>query len=212
MRRPARPTCPQPPSSPVHQPSEGLLARGRLHQGRSNRVLPEHRPLDPPYLPTVRWCSPVFPTGSRASRSSRRTPAASFPSGSAPSGCGASRRNEKSTTSSVTTKLRCSTSSTWEPSRCTSGPVGRESRASGLVRARSRPQGRAVHRRGHGSLRSRTQLCEEIGLPNLVKTSGSSGLHVLIPLGCQCRYEEARTLGELLARVICRPSCPTSRP
>jgi bifunctional non-homologous end joining protein LigD len=45
-------------------------------------------------------------------------------------------------------------------------------------------------------------LCEEIGLPNLVKTSGSSGLHVLIPLGCQCRYDEARSLGELLARLV----------
>jgi bifunctional non-homologous end joining protein LigD len=46
------------------------------------------------------------------------------------------------------------------------------------------------------------ELCDEIGLPNLVKTSGSSGLHVLIPLGCQCNYEEARSLGELLARLI----------
>jgi bifunctional non-homologous end joining protein LigD len=46
------------------------------------------------------------------------------------------------------------------------------------------------------------QLCQEIGLPTFVKTSGSSGLHVLIPLGGQCRYEEARSLGELLARVI----------
>jgi bifunctional non-homologous end joining protein LigD len=45
-------------------------------------------------------------------------------------------------------------------------------------------------------------LCEEIGLPNLVKTSGSSGLHVLVPLGCQCGYEEARSLGELLARLV----------
>jgi bifunctional non-homologous end joining protein LigD len=45
-------------------------------------------------------------------------------------------------------------------------------------------------------------LCDEIGLPNFVKTSGSSGLHVLIPLGGQCRYEEARGLGELLARVL----------
>jgi bifunctional non-homologous end joining protein LigD len=45
-------------------------------------------------------------------------------------------------------------------------------------------------------------VCQEIGLPNLVKTSGSSGLHVLIPLGCQCRHDEARSLGELLARVI----------
>jgi bifunctional non-homologous end joining protein LigD len=45
-------------------------------------------------------------------------------------------------------------------------------------------------------------LCEDIGLPNYVKTSGSSGLHVLIPLGGQFRYDEARSLGELLARVI----------
>jgi bifunctional non-homologous end joining protein LigD len=45
-------------------------------------------------------------------------------------------------------------------------------------------------------------LCEEIGLPNLLKTSGSSGLHVLIPLGGQCSYEEARSLGELLARLV----------
>ncbi|HEX2250336.1 MAG TPA: non-homologous end-joining DNA ligase, partial [Gemmatimonadales bacterium] len=45
-------------------------------------------------------------------------------------------------------------------------------------------------------------LCEEIGLPNFVKTSGSSGLHVMIPLGCQCRHDQARSLGELLARLI----------
>jgi bifunctional non-homologous end joining protein LigD len=45
-------------------------------------------------------------------------------------------------------------------------------------------------------------LCEELGLPNLVKTSGSSGLHVMIPLGCQCRHDETRSLGELLARLI----------
>jgi bifunctional non-homologous end joining protein LigD len=46
------------------------------------------------------------------------------------------------------------------------------------------------------------EICDAIGLPSLVKTSGSSGLHVLIPLGCQCRYEEARSLGELLARLV----------
>jgi bifunctional non-homologous end joining protein LigD len=45
-------------------------------------------------------------------------------------------------------------------------------------------------------------LCERLGLPNLVKTSGSSGLHVMIPLGGQCRHDEARSLGELLARLI----------
>ncbi|HEX6307182.1 MAG TPA: DNA ligase D [Longimicrobiales bacterium] len=45
-------------------------------------------------------------------------------------------------------------------------------------------------------------LCERIGLPNFVKTSGSSGLHVLVPLGGQCTHEQARLLGELLARRI----------
>jgi bifunctional non-homologous end joining protein LigD len=45
-------------------------------------------------------------------------------------------------------------------------------------------------------------LCRSLGLPSFIKTSGSSGLHVLVPLGRQCSYEEARTLGELLARVV----------
>jgi bifunctional non-homologous end joining protein LigD len=35
-----------------------------------------------------------------------------------------------------------------------------------------------------------------------VKTSGSSGLHVLIPLGRALDYEQSRTLGELLARLV----------
>jgi bifunctional non-homologous end joining protein LigD len=35
-----------------------------------------------------------------------------------------------------------------------------------------------------------------------VKTSGSSGLHVLIPLGGQLSWDECRSFGELLARVL----------
>src|SRR3989441_5844488 len=46
------------------------------------------------------------------------------------------------------------------------------------------------------------RLCDAIELPCFVKTSGSTGLHVLLPLGRQCTYEQARTLGGLLARVI----------
>ncbi|HEX9705379.1 MAG TPA: DNA ligase D [Gemmatimonadales bacterium] len=45
-------------------------------------------------------------------------------------------------------------------------------------------------------------LCDEIGLPAYVKTSGSTGLHVLIPLGRQCTYEQSRQLGGLLGRVV----------
>jgi bifunctional non-homologous end joining protein LigD len=45
-------------------------------------------------------------------------------------------------------------------------------------------------------------LCEQIELPNFVKTSGSSGLHIMLPLGRQVSYEQSRSLGELLARVV----------
>jgi bifunctional non-homologous end joining protein LigD len=45
-------------------------------------------------------------------------------------------------------------------------------------------------------------LGEEIALPTFVKTSGSTGLHVLIPLGGLCTFEQCKQLGELLARVV----------
>ena len=45
-------------------------------------------------------------------------------------------------------------------------------------------------------------LCDEIGMPSFIKTSGATGLHVLLPLGAQCTYVESRTLGEILAKVV----------
>jgi len=44
-------------------------------------------------------------------------------------------------------------------------------------------------------------ICGEIGLPSFAKTSGSSGIHVLVPLGGKLTYEQSRTLGQLLGRV-----------
>ncbi|HUP00380.1 MAG TPA: DNA ligase D [Gemmatimonadota bacterium] len=53
--------------------------------------------------------------------------------------------------------------------------------------------GRMIHR-----------LCKAVRLPNFVKTSGSTGLHVLIPLDGRVDYEGSRALAELLARVVVR--------
>jgi bifunctional non-homologous end joining protein LigD len=48
------------------------------------------------------------------------------------------------------------------------------------------------------------RICSEIGLPDYVKTTGKTGLHILIPLGRQCTYEQSRYIGELLARLVIR--------
>jgi bifunctional non-homologous end joining protein LigD len=50
--------------------------------------------------------------------------------------------------------------------------------------------------------RAAKELCDRIDLPLLVKSTGSSGLHLLIPLGRQCTHEQSRSLGELLARCL----------
>jgi bifunctional non-homologous end joining protein LigD len=45
-------------------------------------------------------------------------------------------------------------------------------------------------------------LCDDLGLPSYPKTTGQKGLHVLLPLGGQLTHEQARTLGELVARAV----------
>jgi bifunctional non-homologous end joining protein LigD len=46
------------------------------------------------------------------------------------------------------------------------------------------------------------KLCDGIELPHFVKTSGSTGLHVLIPLGARYTHEQSRSMAELLANLI----------
>jgi bifunctional non-homologous end joining protein LigD len=48
------------------------------------------------------------------------------------------------------------------------------------------------------------RVCDSVGLPNYVKTTGKTGLHIMLPLGRQCTYEQSRMLGELLARCVLR--------
>jgi bifunctional non-homologous end joining protein LigD len=45
-------------------------------------------------------------------------------------------------------------------------------------------------------------LCGEIEMPTFVKTSGGSGLHILLPMGGQLDHDRVRQLAELLARVL----------
>jgi bifunctional non-homologous end joining protein LigD len=52
--------------------------------------------------------------------------------------------------------------------------------------------------------RALKDLADEIGLPAYAKTSGSTGLQVLVPLGAQCTYEQSRSLAQLMAWVITR--------
>lgn len=46
------------------------------------------------------------------------------------------------------------------------------------------------------------EICEELGVPGFVKSSGASGLHVLLPLGAQLTFEQCRMLAELLGRLL----------
>ncbi len=46
------------------------------------------------------------------------------------------------------------------------------------------------------------RLCDAIELPCFIKTSGSTGLHVLLPVGRQLTFEQTRQLGQVLARIV----------
>ena len=45
-------------------------------------------------------------------------------------------------------------------------------------------------------------LLEEIELPGYLKTSGASGLHIMLPMARRLTHDQSRSFGELLARVI----------
>jgi bifunctional non-homologous end joining protein LigD len=45
-------------------------------------------------------------------------------------------------------------------------------------------------------------VCKRAGLPTFPKTSGSKGLHVLIPMGRRYTFEQTRLLAEVVARIV----------
>jgi bifunctional non-homologous end joining protein LigD len=46
------------------------------------------------------------------------------------------------------------------------------------------------------------ELCEEIEIESFIKTSGGSGLHILLPMGGLFSHDQVRQLAELLAQLI----------
>lgn len=52
------------------------------------------------------------------------------------------------------------------------------------------------------------QLTDEWGLVSAIKTSGATGLHVLIPLGAKYTHDQAKMVAQLLARVITERYAP----
>src|SRR6185436_12928075 len=46
------------------------------------------------------------------------------------------------------------------------------------------------------------QLLDAIGVPSFCKTSGSTGLHIYIPLGAKYIYEDSKELGRAVAKLV----------
>ena len=56
------------------------------------------------------------------------------------------------------------------------------------------------------------RILERLELPSYPKTSGATGLHILLPLGARYSYEETRTFARCSPRWpsrSCRPSPPS---
>jgi bifunctional non-homologous end joining protein LigD len=46
------------------------------------------------------------------------------------------------------------------------------------------------------------EVLESAGIPNYCKTSGSTGIHIYIPLGAKYMYEDSREFGRLIATIV----------
>lgn len=46
------------------------------------------------------------------------------------------------------------------------------------------------------------EILDRAGIPGFPKTSGSTGIHIYVPMGCQYRYEQVKDFGQLLMRLI----------
>lgn len=48
------------------------------------------------------------------------------------------------------------------------------------------------------------EILDQIGAPSFVKTSGATGMHILIPLGAKYTFEQSRMLAELVVGIVNR--------
>ena len=187
----------------AHQPRQGVLAARGLHQGRPRRVLPHGRavaaalPARPPLVLTR------YPDGIEGK---------SFFQKDAPEcahDLAAHHRGLERRLPAEIDYFVCEDAdalSTWPtsaPSPCTSGRAG-WARSTGRTGASSTSTPRARLRAGrHAGARGEAAL-RRAGPALLPKTSGASGLHVLLPLGGQCTFEQSRSLGHLIGWTLTR--------
>ena len=165
---PTRRTEPTTARVDAHQPRQGLLAGGGLHQGRPDRVLPRDRAVAAavPARPAA-GAHALSPTASTASRSSRRTRPATRPTGCGPRRMWsehAEREIDYFVCDDVESLLYVANLGTI-PLHVWSSRVG-DARAARLVHPRPRSQGRAVRRTWSGRAPLH-ELCDEIELPSL---------------------------------------------
>ena len=187
----------------LHQPRQGLLARRGLHQGRPHRLLPRDLAVAPALpegpaagahpLPRRHRGQIVLPEGRPGLRARLDAHRAHL------------ERARGARDRLLRLRRRRDAPLRRQPRHDPAARLvepRRDARAPRLVHPR--PRSRRARRSPHvvEIARAIHALCDEIGLPTFVKTSGATGLHVLVPLGGQCTYEQSRTLGELLARAI----------
>jgi DNA ligase D-like protein (predicted ligase)/DNA ligase D-like protein (predicted 3'-phosphoesterase) len=186
------------------EPEQGLLARRSLHQGRPDRLLQVDLDVDPA-LPAQspagadaisRWHRReiLLPEGRTGIRARVDSHDANL------------EQRHRARHQVLRLRRRGVARLHRQPRRDPAAHLGqpsRDARAARLVRAGSRPEGapfsdvirtaEVLHR-----------ICDAAGLPNYVKTTGKTGLHIMVPLGRQITYAQSRTLGELLARLVIR--------
>ena len=190
------------PAAHAVQPGQDPVPRGRLHESRGRRLLrPDRAGHGPPPRPAGPSPGPRARRGRRASGSSRSAARRHAPTWVRPPSVARARRLRR--------RRRADARLAREPRRARAPhPAGHASTTPGRpdgggVRPRPR-RARATILDCAGSRSTCATLLDRLGLTSVVKTSGSKGLHLAVPLTTPDVTDDATkafalALGQLLA-------------